>query len=61
MSFVNGGSFPASLVPAQKRLALNDNYLAFNDGAGNDFAQQYLPELLSRRLKDMVIELYLDF
>jgi len=51
MSFVSGGSFPASLVPAQKRLALNDNYLAFNDGAGNDFAQQYLPELYEQEVE----------
>ena len=42
MAFVSGGSFPASLIPAQKRLALNDNYLSFNDAGGNDFAQQYL-------------------
>ena len=44
MSFTTGGSFPASLVPAQKRMALNDNYLNFADGT-SDWAQQYLPEL----------------
>jgi len=44
MSFNTGGSFPAQIKPAQKRLALNDNYLDFTGGA-NDFAQQYLPEL----------------
>jgi hypothetical protein len=44
MSFVNGGSFPASLVPAQTRLALHTNYLTF-DGSTGSFAQQYLPEL----------------
>ena len=37
MSFVDNGSgtgigaFPAQLKPAQKRLALNDNYLSFNE------------------------------
>ena len=51
MSFVTGGSFPASLKPAQKRLALNDNYLAFNDSSGNDFAQQYLPELYEQEVE----------
>ena len=44
MSFATSGSFPASLVPAQKRMALNDNYLNFADGT-SDWAQQYLPEL----------------
>ena len=44
MSFNTSGSFPAQIKPAQKRLALNDNYLDFTGGA-NDFAQQYLPEL----------------
>ena len=34
------------LVPHPKKgVALNDNYLNFTDGSGNDFAQQYLPEL----------------
>ena len=50
MGFNTGGSFPASLAPAQKKLTLQDNYLSFNgDAAGgdpvNNFAQQYLPEL----------------
>ena len=44
MSFTTGGSFPALIKPAQQKLALNDNYLDFT-GSGNDFAQQYLPEL----------------
>ena len=42
--FVTGGSFPASLVPAQQRMTLNNNYLNFADGT-SDWAQQYLPEL----------------
>jgi hypothetical protein len=45
MSFVTGGSFPASLVPSQKRMTLRENYLSFDDAAGGNFAQQYLPEL----------------
>jgi len=50
MSLVNGGSFPASIIPSQKRMALSSNYLNFNaDPQGvsdtNTFAQQYLPEL----------------
>jgi len=40
MSFVNGGSFPASIVPAQQRMTLQDNYLAFDSAAGGGtFAQ----------------------
>jgi arginine repressor len=34
-----------SIVPSQSQVTLNSNYLQFNDGAGNDFAQQYLPEI----------------
>ena len=44
MGFQNSGSFPAEIVPSQKKLALQTNYLDFTNGA-NDFAQQYLPEL----------------
>ena len=42
---LSGGSFPASLVPSQNRMALSTNFLEFNTGSGKDFAQQYLPEL----------------
>jgi len=42
---LSGGSFPASIVPSQNRMALSSNFLEFNTGAGKDFAQQYLPEL----------------
>jgi len=52
MSFNNTGSFPAQIVPSQKKLALETNYLDFtgtSSTAGgenmNNFAQQYLPEL----------------
>jgi hypothetical protein len=31
--------------PSQKQQALESNYLNFTDGSGNDFAQQYLPEI----------------
>ena len=52
MSFIPGGSFPASLVPAQNRMTLNNNYLTF-DGAndGGTFAQQYLPELYEAEIE----------
>jgi len=50
MSFQTSGSFPASLIPSQNRMALQSNYLNFNGdvtgtGATQTFAQQYLPEL----------------
>ena len=51
MSFVPGGSFPAKIVPSQKKLALESNYLDFTDSSGNDFAQQYLPELYEQEVE----------
>jgi hypothetical protein len=45
MGFNVGGSFPASLVPAQQQMTLSSNYLDFTGAAGGNFAQQYLPEL----------------
>ena len=56
MSFNNSGSFPASIVPAQNRLALNTNYLDFTGNAAggdpvNNFAQQYLPELYEAEIE----------
>ena len=45
MGFVTGGSFPASLIPAQQRMALSTNYIDFTGATGGNFAQQYLPEL----------------
>ena len=52
MSFVVGGSFPASLSPAQQRMTLISNYLSFDDAAGGGtFAQQYLPELYEREVE----------
>ena len=34
-----------TIKPSQKQQALESNYLNFTDGSGNDFAQQYLPEI----------------
>ena len=34
-------------VPASKKQTLNTNYLDFA-GAGNDWAQQYLPDLMEK-------------
>ena len=34
-----------SIKPSQKQQALETNYLNFANGSGNDFAQQYLPEV----------------
>jgi hypothetical protein len=34
-----------TIKPSQKQQALETNYLNFTDGSGNDFAQQYLPEI----------------
>ncbi|GAI05496.1 unnamed protein product, partial [marine sediment metagenome] len=34
-----------SLVPSSSTQTLVSNYLNFNNGGGNDFAQQYLPEI----------------
>jgi hypothetical protein len=34
-----------SIIPSQRQQTLENNYLNFTDGSGNDFAQQYLPEL----------------
>jgi hypothetical protein len=35
----------ASITPMPQKNALASNYLNFTNGSGNDFAQQYLPEL----------------
>ena len=41
---VTGTNF-GSIKPSQKQQALETNYLNFANGSGNDFAQQYLPEI----------------
>jgi len=40
-----------TLVPSQKQQILDSNYLKFNDGSGNDFAQQYLPEIYEQEVE----------
>ena len=50
MGFATSGSFPASLLPSQRRQVLNDNYLNFADGT-SDWAQQYLPELYEQEVE----------
>jgi len=39
------------ITPAQKRLALNTNYLDFTGDEGGNFAQQYLPELYEQEVE----------
>jgi len=51
MAFNVSGSFPASIIPSQNRMALSSNYLDFTSGAGNDFGQQYLPELYEQEVE----------
>jgi len=53
MPLVPGGSFPASIVPAQNRVTIQDNYIDFNDigGGFNQWAQQYLPELYEQEVE----------
>jgi len=50
MAFATGGSFPASLIPSQRRETLSGNYLNWADGT-SDFAQQYLPELYEQEVE----------
>ena len=46
MSFLTGGAYPPSISPAQKQVALDNNYLSFDSSSGGGtFLQQYLPEL----------------
>lgn len=40
-----------SIKPSQKQQALETNYLNFTDGSGNDFAQQYLPEIYEEEIE----------
>ena len=47
---LSGGAFPASLIPAQKKQALQNNYLNFADGT-SDWTQQYLPELYEQEVE----------
>jgi hypothetical protein len=45
MAFATGGSFPASIVPMPNQVAVQDNYIDFQDAAFDAWTQQYLPEL----------------
>lgn len=40
-----------SIKPSQKQQALETNYLNFTNGSGNDFAQQYLPEIYEQEIE----------
>jgi len=40
-----------SIVPSQKQVALQTNYLNFTSGEGNDFSQQYLPEIYEQEVE----------
>ena len=46
MAITAGGSLNS--VPAVHQQALSTNYLDFTSGAGNDWAQQYLPDLMEK-------------
>ena len=51
-----------SLIPTPKLETLATNYLNFADNSGNDFAQQYLPEIYEAEVERSVsITLYLGF
>ena len=45
MAFNVSGSFPASIVPMPKKVAVQDNYIDFQAAAFDQWTQQYLPEL----------------
>ena len=45
MSFVNGGSFPASITPMPNKVTVQDNYIDFQAAGFEQWGQQYLPEL----------------
>ena len=47
---VTGTNF-GTIKPSQKQQALDTNYLNFTNGSGNDFAQQYLPEIYEQEIE----------
>jgi hypothetical protein len=51
MALVPGGSFPPSIVPAQNRVTIQDNYIDFQAAGFNQWAQQYLPELYEQEVE----------
>ena len=46
MAITNGPNLNA--VPAPQQQLLQTNYIDFTSGAGNDWGQQYLPDLMER-------------
>ena len=51
MAFVTGGSFPASINPMPSQIAVQDNYIDFQDAAFDAWTQQYLPELYEQEVE----------
>jgi len=51
MSFVTGGSFPASITPMPNQVTVQDNYIDFADTNFDTWAQQYLPELYEQEVE----------
>ena len=51
MSFVTGGSFPASITPMPNQVTVQDNYIDFADANFDTWAQQYLPELYEQEVE----------
>ena len=51
MSFVTGGSFPASIVPMPNKVTVQGNYIDFQDPAFDQWTQQYLPELYEQEVE----------
>ena len=46
MAITGGGLLNSVAAPQQQ--TLSSNYIDFASGAGNDWAQQYLPELMEK-------------
>ena len=51
MAFNVGGSFPASITPMPNKMAVQDNYIDFNNITGGQWSQQYLPELYEQEVE----------
>jgi len=51
MSFATSGSFPASIVPMPNKVAVQGNYIDFQDAAFDQWTQQYLPELYEQEVE----------
>ena len=59
MAITAGGSLNS--VPASQKQTFNTNYLDFTGTSDNTWAQQYLPDLMEKKLKFSDRELYQDF